>query len=229
MANALRLDEAERAHLHNLAYTSRSTSRTLSRRRPAPIVRPSLLRLLDSMTSTAAFVRNNRLDVLAINPLGRALYAPVYDTPGPANLARFCFLDPAARGFYPHWDNSADTTVALFRTAAGQDPYDKALTDLIGELVTRSEPFRNRWSRHDVRSHRTGVKQFHHPLVGSLDLDFDALDLPGTGLTLTAYSAAHGTPDADALTLLASWKSSDDNADSGGRVAGPRVPTFPTS
>lgn len=205
IADALRLDDAERTHLHNLARTSRTTARP-SRRRPQPPVRPSLQRLLDSMTGTAALIRNNRLDVLAANDLGRALYSPLFDDPITApNLARFNFLDPASRHFYPQWDVSADTTVALLRTAAGKDPLDKGLTDLIGELVTRSDAFRVRWARHDVRSHRSGTKHFHHPVVGPVDLDFDALELPGTDLTLTVYSAAPDAPSADALALLASW------------------------
>ena len=210
IADALRLDDAEREHLHNLARTARTSPRN-ARRRPQPQVRPSVLRLLNGMSGAAAFVRNARLDVLAINDLGRALYAPVFEDPTrPANLARFNFLDPASRTFYPSWDSAADTTVALLRTAAGRDPFDKSLTDLVGELATRSDAFRARWGHHDVRAHRTGVKHFNHPLVGRLDLDFDALELPAdTGLTLTAYSAAPGTEGADKLSLLASWNATD--------------------
>ena len=167
------------------------------------------------MTDAPAFVRNGRLDVLAINRLGEALYAPAFDGPDrPVNLARFCFLDPRADDFYPDWDDAADTTVALLRTEAGRDPYDRALTDLVGQLATRSDDFRTRWAAHDVRLHHTGVKHFAHPVVGHLDLAFEAMPLPADpGLTLTAYSAEADTPAGDALRLLASWAATTTPAD----------------
>jgi transcriptional regulator with XRE-family HTH domain len=206
IARALRLDEAEQAHLFDLARAA-STAPARAPRRPAPKVRPSVLRVLHSMTGTAAFVRNGRLDILAVNQLGRALYAPVFDHPArPANLARFNFLDPRSTGFYPDWDDAADTSVALLHTEAGRDPYDRGLTDLVGELSTRSEPFRTRWAAHNVRLHRTGVKHFRHPAVGRLDLTFDAMEIPtDPGLTITCYTAEPGTPSEENLKLLASW------------------------
>jgi transcriptional regulator with XRE-family HTH domain len=205
VARALQLDEAERAHLFNLARAARP-DRT-PRRRGQSRVRPSVQRILDSMVTTPAFVRNGRLDLLASNALGRALFSPAFADPiRPANLARFNFLDPAARDFYPDWNNSANTTVALLRTEAGRDPHNKDLADLIGELATRSDEFRVRWGAHDVRLHRSGVKHFHHPAVGTVELAFEALDLPADpGLTLTAYTAEPGSPSDDALRLLASW------------------------
>ncbi|QYN33950.1 helix-turn-helix transcriptional regulator [Pseudonocardia sp. DSM 110487] len=208
VARALQLDEAERTHLFNLARAARATSPDRTpRRRGRSRVRPSVQRILDSMVTTPAFVRNGRLDLVAINALGRALFSPAFADPvRPANLARFNFLDPAARDFYPDWNNSANTTVALLRTEAGRDPHNKDLADLIGELATRSDAFRVRWAAHDVRLHRSGVKHFHHPAVGTVELSFDALDLPtDPGLTLTAYTAEPGSPSEDALRLLASW------------------------
>ncbi len=170
-------------------------------------MRPGVQRILDSMVTAPAFVRNGRLDLLASNALGRALFSPAFEDPvRPANLARFNFLDPAAHDFYPDWNNSAHTVVALLRTEAGRDPHDKELADLVGELATRSDAFRVRWAAHDVRLHRSGVKHFHHPAVGSVELAFEALDLPADhGLTLTAYTAEPGSPSEDALRLLASW------------------------
>jgi transcriptional regulator with XRE-family HTH domain len=207
LARALQLDEAETSHLFDLARAARSSSTRQPSRQAQSRVRPSVQRILDSMATTPAFVRNGRLDILAINPLGQALYAPVLDTPGrPANLARFCFLDPRARELYPNWDDAADTSVSLLRTEAGRDPHNKALTNLVGELATRSDAFRTRWARHDVRLHRTGLKHFTHPVVGELALAFDAMELPADpGLTLTAYSAEPGTPAEEKLRLLASW------------------------
>lgn len=205
LARALQLDEAEVSHLFDLARAVRSTTREPRQRRPAQI-RPSVQRLLDSIT-TPAFLRNGRLDLLAINPLGRALYAPVFDDPArPANLARFCFLSARAAELYPDWQKAADTSVALLRTEAGRAPYDRSLTQLVGELCTRSSAFATRWARHDVRLHSTGVKPFHHPVVGHLALAFDAMELPADpGLTLTVYSAEPGTPEEEKLRLLASW------------------------
>jgi hypothetical protein len=162
-----------------------------------------------------AFVRNGRLDILAINPLGRALYSPAFAIPGrPANLARFQFFAPAAREFYPSFEDSARTTVELLRTEAGRDPFNPSLTGLIGELSTRSEEFRALWAAHNVRLHRTGVKHFRHPAVGLLDLMFEAMALEADeGLTLTAYTAEPGTPSHDGLKLLASWTATHQHDD----------------
>ncbi|MFK0106604.1 helix-turn-helix transcriptional regulator [Streptomyces sp. NPDC091217] len=209
LAHALRLDEAERNHLYDLARAS-----TLSGRRPtvtASRVRPTILRLLDAMTDVPAYVRNARFDLLAANALGRALYAPVFDSPlfaqrGPVNSARFMFLDPASRDFWADWDKGADDSVAFLRTETGRAPHDKALTDLIGELTTRSDDFARRWARHDVKFHRSGVKNLHHPLVGDLALPYEAMDLPSDpGLRLNFYTPEPDSREQEALGLLASW------------------------
>jgi transcriptional regulator with XRE-family HTH domain len=207
IAGALQLSEAERLHLFDLARTANTSPARAARRRPAPEVRPGIRLILDGMTDTPAFVRNGRLDILAINPLGRALYSPVFAHPGsPPNLARFNFFDPAAREFYPGFDDSARTTVELLRTEAGRDPFNPSLTGLIGDLSTRSEEFRALWAAQNVRLHRSGVKHFRHPAVGVLDLMFEAMALEADeGLTLTAYTAQPGTPSHDGLRLLASW------------------------
>jgi hypothetical protein len=147
------------------------------------------------------------MDVIATNPLGRAFYDDIYADPSHrANLARYCFLDPAARRFYPDWDLAADMSVAILRTEAGRDPHDKDLHDLVGELSTRSDHFRTRWGTHDVRHHGTGTKRFHHHIVGDLELAYEGLELVAEpGLTLTIYTAEPHTPSHDALQLLASW------------------------
>jgi hypothetical protein len=159
-----------------------------------------------------AFVRNARQDLVAANALGFAFYAPLFGDPArpdPAqqvNFVRFCFLDPAAHDFYPDWDTMADTSVNLLRTDAGRDPYDRGISDLVGELSTRSEEFRVRWARHNVRLHFTGVKRFHHPVVGDLEVGYETMPLPADpGLVLTLYSPEPASPSADALALLASW------------------------
>jgi transcriptional regulator with XRE-family HTH domain len=207
IARALHLDEAERAHLFDLARAAAPAAPRAPRRPGTQQVRPSVRRILDSMTSSPAYVRNARLDMLAANRLGAALFAPVLDSPAqPANSARFLFLDPAAPAFYPDWERQAQDVVAMLRTEAGRNPHDKGLTNLIGELSTRSENFRTWWAAHNVRFHRTGIKRFHHPVVGDLTLTFEALDLAAdTGLRISAYTAEPGTPADDALKLLATW------------------------
>jgi hypothetical protein len=209
LARALQLDDAERAHLLRLAHEADGSNALLRpRRRARPwSVRPSLQWSLDAVTAAPAIVGNNRLDLIAANVLGRAMYADVYTDPAaPPNFARFTFLDSAAHRFYPDWDLAADMCVANLRTAAGKDPHDKGLHDLVGELSTRSDDFRRRWGAHNVRTHGSGVKEFHHHVVGDLVLAYESMDLRAEpDLTMTLYSAEPGSPTEDALTLLAAW------------------------
>jgi hypothetical protein len=138
----------------------------------------------------------------------------MFDDPArPANHARFAFLNSRARDFWRDWERIAADTVAMMRTEAGRDPYNKDLTDLVGELSTRSEDFRTRWAAHDVRLHRTGVKQFRHPVVGDLDLNFETMQLTADpGLSMTLLSAPAGSAGSDALRLLASWAATHDQS-----------------
>lgn len=209
LARALHLDEAERAHLFDLAHAGSTPTVTPARRRPArqQVLRPGVQRLLDAMTMAPAYVRNGRLDILASNPLGYAVFSPIFTDPiRPANIARFIFLDPTAQDFYVQWEQMASDTVALLRGEAGRDPYNRALTDLVGELSTRSEPFRTWWAAHNVRLHRTGTKHLRHPVVGELTLAYESMELTADpGLRLNAYSAEPGSASQDALNLLASW------------------------
>jgi transcriptional regulator with XRE-family HTH domain len=207
VARALQLDEAERQYLFDLARAAKP-ARTPQRRSKARI-KPQVQWMLDSMTGSAAFVANGRLDILATNTLGWALHFPLFDNPRrSANFARFQFLDPRARDFYLDWNGAANITVALLRAEAGRRPDDAALRELVGELSTVSEEFRIRWAAHDVRIHHNGGKHFHHPVVGGIDLTYSTLALPGedaSDLRLTIYTAEPGTPAEDALKLLASW------------------------
>lgn len=203
LVRALQLDDAEREHLLDLARSAGPAPSPARRRRGQ--VSPSLQRLLDGMTGVPAFIRNGRLDVLAINALGQMLYSEAFvHSARPVNLARFCFLDEGAQRLYPDWRKAAETSVALLRTEAGRDPSDEGLTELVGELSTRSEEFRRLWAKHEVRLHRSGTKTFRHPLVGELVLAMDALEMPAQqGLTLTAYSAEPGTPSEERMHRLA--------------------------
>ncbi len=208
LARALQLDDVERAHLDDLIRTANATRPT--RRRPTrERVRLSVQRILDTMTGTAAFVRNGRLDILSANQLGYALYSPAFLDPArPVNLARFIFLDRHSTQFYGDWNGIAHAAVGSLRAEAGRDPYDRALTDLIGELSTRSPEFRVRWAAHDVKFYRSGVQPFHHPVVGDLTLNYDALEIPADpGLTIVAYTAGPDSPAQQALDELATWAS----------------------
>ena len=207
LAGALQLDEAERAHLFDLARTTTTTPSRPPRPAGAQRVRPSIQRLLDAMTGVPAYVRTGRLDILAVNRSGRALYAPVLEGRGlPVNLARFLFLDPRASDFYVAWNKTANDAVAILRGEAGRNPHDRRLQDLVGELSTRSPEFRARWAAHNVRLHRTGHKQLHHPVAGDLELTYEALELPADpGLTMITYTAQPASASQDALDFLASW------------------------
>jgi transcriptional regulator with XRE-family HTH domain len=213
LAGALRLDEAERAHLFDLARAANPTPARSRRRHAKQRVRPELQWTLDAITGAAAFVSNERLDVLAANQLGRALFSELYATPvRPVNTARFLFLDPRAEASYGDWDRVATETVAILRSAAGRDPYDRDLSDLIGELATQSDDFRTRWAAHNVRFHNTGVKNLNHPVVGKLQLSFNRLDLAADhGLTLVTYTAEPGSRSEEALKLLGSWAATVDD------------------
>jgi len=210
VCSALRLDEAERAHLFDLARTA-AAGRPAAANPPRRNVREQLQWLLDSMTGTAAYVRNARTDVLATNALARELYSPVLGmagsgTAGRPNIARFVFLDPGAPEFFTEWRKVAGEAAALLRTLAGENPYDHGLTQLVGELSTRSDLFRELWANHDVRQHRTGVKRFQHPVAGALTLSYESMALTADpGLRLNAYVAEPGTFSAEALALLGSW------------------------
>ncbi|MFI6576811.1 helix-turn-helix transcriptional regulator [Nocardiopsis sp. NPDC050513] len=212
VARALQLDEEERTYLFDVARAARPSSRS-PRRRKAVDIPPRVQWLLDSITLSAAFVTNGRMDMVAFNPLARALFAPLFDSEtaderGRPNFARYWFLDRGAPDFVGDWDHAANTTTAMLRVEAGRYPNDRALRELIGELSTVSAEFRIRWAAHDVRIHHGGVKRFHHPAVGPLELTYQPMDLPISAHeahSLTSYTAEPGTSDEDRLKLLASW------------------------
>jgi len=204
LARALQLDDVEREYLYDLARQSPAPgprSRTAS-----PKLRPVVQQVLDAVTDAPAWVRNSRHDFLATNRLARALHAPMLEhQPHPASSPRFVFLDPAARRFYREWERVAEDTAGFLRQEAAHAPYDRSLQELIGELSAQSEVFRRNWAKHNVRTHRAGMKKLHHPLVGDLDLNFESAELTSQpGLILVIYTAAPGSPRADALNLLAS-------------------------
>jgi transcriptional regulator with XRE-family HTH domain len=208
ISDALKLDEAERQHLRDLADAAAVPERKLrNRTQKAPSLRPSIRALLAGLTGAAAYVRDDRANILAANDLCFALYDGILDPNGlPFNVARFVFLDGRAHGFFLDWDEVADGTVGALRAAAGRHPLDRALTDLIGELTARSDPFATKWAKHNVRLHRTATKRLHNSVIGNIELTGDALELPGDGLSLIAYTAEAGSAAEEKLALLASWR-----------------------
>jgi transcriptional regulator with XRE-family HTH domain len=211
IARALSLDEAERDHLYNLARASGPSGKAQRRPLQSGAVRPTLQFMLDSITGSPAFIGNHHMDIVAANQLGFALYSEMYrGAARPANHSRFIFLDPKARDFYPNWDLAANTNVAILRTQSGRNPFDKRLADLVGELSMRSEEFRTRWAAHNVRRHYAGTKIFRHPVVGELELAYEAMELAeDPGFTLTVYPAVPGSPSDERPRMLASWAATE--------------------
>jgi transcriptional regulator with XRE-family HTH domain len=204
LASTLQLDDAERDHLFDLA---RAANSPLYARRPAHRsegIRPHLQRLIDAL-DVPTVVRNGYFDYVAANRTGRALFSPLFEDPKP-NSARFVFLNDTARDFYIPWRDSAEELVDVLRAEVGRNPFDKKLSDLVGQLATRSDDFRRMWAKHDVRHHQSGLKRLHHPEVGDLELIFEAVSFPADpGLAISTYAAQPGSPSADVLTMLASW------------------------
>ena len=216
LASALRLDEAERAHLYDLARADQPSARP-RRRSAKQNVRPSVQWMLDSMTGSAAIAENGRLDALATNRLGRAFHSHLFDRSGrPVNFARFVFLDPRAKEFFADWERAAKDCAALLRLEAGRTPYDRDLSDLVGELSTQSEEFRGHWAAHNVRLHHQGTKHFNHPVVGDLELSYNRIEVPAdSGLAIIAYTPEPGSKSADVFGLLASWAATEEAQEAG--------------
>ena len=208
VSRALRLDEAEYAHLTDLVRAANAGAHPRQRRTPrAHHLTAGMQQTIDAMSTVPVFIQNGRLDFVAANRLGRALFSEMLDdAPAPVNAARFVFLDPRAQSFYQDWEGNTRQIVAILRAEAGRSPYDRQLSDLVGELSTRSDLFRRLWGAHDVREHRTGVKSIHHPVVGDLDLTYQSMDLASDrGLQMLVFSAEPASASHDRLQLLGNW------------------------
>nr|WP_218652766.1 helix-turn-helix transcriptional regulator [Paenarthrobacter nitroguajacolicus] len=207
ISRALKLDDAEHAHLYDLVRAANRGARK-PHRKPASHthqIRAGTRQTLDAMTFPA-IVQNGRMELIATNALGRALFSEMYeDPPGPVNFARFLFLDPRARKAYREWNDSAEQIVALLRAESGRVPSDKSLRSLIEELLNGSTEFTALWEAHDVRIHLAGNKPFHHPDVGDLDLTYEAMQLMADpALQLVCFTAEPGSATDHALRLLGS-------------------------
>jgi transcriptional regulator with XRE-family HTH domain len=211
LARALRLDDAERVHLIDLARAVQPLPPQPRRRHAKDAVRPSVQHVLDAITGAAALLLNDRHDILAANALSRALFLELLDRTERPNFARFIFLDPRARDFYLDWNSVARDVAAALRATAGRTPDDRALSDLVGELSTRSQEFRQAWARHDVRFHNSGIKRLHHSQVGDIELRYEGLEVASdTDLTIYVYTADPGTRSAEMLALLGSIAATSD-------------------
>jgi transcriptional regulator with XRE-family HTH domain len=215
ISRALQLDEAENSHLYDLIRTANAGAHPQRRRPPRKSqLTAGMQQTIDAMSTVPVFVQNGRLDAVATNRLGYALFSEMFDGERPpVNAARFVFLDPRAQRFYQDWEGNTRQIVAILRAEAGRSPYDRQLSDLVGELSTRSDLFRKLWGAHDVREHRTGLKSIHHPIVGDLELTFQSMDLASDrGMQMLVFSAAPGSPSYERLQLLANWTATNSSS-----------------
>lgn len=217
VARALQLDESEEQHLFDLARAANAENAVT---RPAPKrtarsrASARVQRLLDGMSDLPAYARNGRTDIIAMNQLGAALMPSlVPNGKEPANIARYLFLDPSSQEFYDDWERVARDMVAAFRIEAGRTPFDRSLTDLIGELSTRSDAFRTWWASHNVRLHTSATKTLHNPTVGEVEVTGEALTLASEpDVTIITYVTEPASVSEERLRVLASWAASKTTA-----------------
>lgn len=208
VAHVLRLTDVEREHLKRLMFASDEADVHTRATRSSHSVRPELQRLLDALTDVPAYIVNKRLDIVGVNDLGRAVYSPMYDSfPEPVNTARYFFLnEESSRSFWIHWNDVAANGVAILRAERALRPNDEDLRALIDELYGNSDEFRRRWADHDVHRHTSGIKSMHHPIVGTLELPYENLDLPADpDLSMMTYNPEPGTASFDSLRVLQIW------------------------
>ncbi|MGH3469742.1 MAG: helix-turn-helix domain-containing protein, partial [Thermocrispum sp.] len=203
IARALRLTDAERAHLTHLAkpkqHKKKSSARTAQ-------VRPAMKQLLDSLDGVPAYVTGRRADILAWNRMAAAVFGDWGDLPPhERNWARLVFLTPSYRDLFVDWDSKATDVVSYLRMDAGCHPDDLKLSALVGELSVKSEEFRRLWATHDVKEKSFGSKRIRHPLAGELTLSFEHFKPADAEQSLIVYHAEPGSPSAQALQLLANW------------------------
>ncbi|GAA2954487.1 helix-turn-helix transcriptional regulator [Glutamicibacter bergerei] len=206
LSRALQLDETASCHLFDLARAVADPNGNKLDKR-AQRVRPSLHALLDSFTEHPAFIRGRRTEILAMNPLAAFLLTDVMAKPvRERSLIRWAFLDPEARSRYLDWEKVASSMVGTLRLDAGRHPHDPLLAQLVGELSLHSEEFRTWWADHRVVERRDGVKRLSHPLVGELEIGYEALDVTGVAdQTMFIYTTEPGSASEAKMRTLASW------------------------
>ncbi|RSM44630.1 XRE family transcriptional regulator [Amycolatopsis balhimycina DSM 5908] len=205
LAQALRLDDTERRHLHELAAGARKPG---TRRRPAPErVTPAVRQLLATLGDVPVVVLGRRSDVLAWNTAGHALFAGHLDPHAPEqpghrpNMARLVFLDPHTRELYADWTAKARAVVATLRMASGQYLDDPRLAALVGDLSVRSNEFASFWADQRVKSGGDAVYEMRHPLVGTMTVTHQALRTEQEQHVVVATTEP-GSPSHAAMTLL---------------------------
>ncbi|MEU6174539.1 helix-turn-helix transcriptional regulator [Streptantibioticus parmotrematis] len=202
LARALRLSDAERDHLHHLAGTPPAPPRSPSRE-----VRRSIVDLLERLPDAAAIVLSATHEVIAWNPLAAALMEDFSALPRrDRNLVRRAFLGPSRNGgtLYGVSDGRefVRSSVHNLRAAAGRYPDDPELSALIAELLDGSEEFARLWSAHDVTARPTLCKTFDHPVVGTITVTCDVLDITDRDQRVIIYTAAPDSPSERALRRL---------------------------
>jgi transcriptional regulator with XRE-family HTH domain len=204
VADALRLDQIERQHLVDLVKPSAAPGPSGFR---PPRARAAIRMMLDALDPVPAVVHGPRLEVVAINRMGKILIDDFDAMPAAdRNMAKWMFLNPKAREVYPDWPEIAAQMVAILRAAAAPDAADPSLTNVVGELSTRSEEFARFWADYRVYKHTHGTKRFHHDAVGEMTINYESL-IPAADpdLSLIVYTAATGSPSEEKLKLLSSW------------------------
>ena len=210
LAQVLHLGEAERSYLFSLL--SASTGGRTQQRRRTHTVRESVRTIMASLNTQPAFVLGVGMDVLAMNDLAKSLMKDfTVETGLDRSLARWTFLDPAARTLYLDWNIIACDVAALLRHDARTHPNDRALNELIGELTVKSDEFRGWWGQHRVWECTFGLKRFEHPVVGRVDVNYETFPVPGEpDQQLLVYSTEPGSSSSDALRILSSWRADAD-------------------
>ena len=204
LAEALLLGDEAAAYLRGLADSN--GSRRFHRAARAESASQSLVGMMNAWPSTPALVYGRRMDLLATNPLGRALFSWLG---AETNLLHAIFSKPEARTFYRDWARIAEGCIAALR-AANTDPDDPRLIELVGQLSLTSPDFARMWARHEVRAKTAQTKHFDHPVVGEMSLRFENFEVSSApGQHLVVYHAEPGSPEADALELLGSFTASD--------------------
>ncbi|MEU6283970.1 helix-turn-helix transcriptional regulator [Streptomyces sp. NPDC047028] len=204
IARALRLTDAEHAHLIHLARPKGHKKKPAARQQQ---VRPALRQLLDTLDGVPAYVAGRRAEILAWNRMAAAVFGDWSELPATErNWARLVFLKPEYRELYVDWEQKAIDIVCALRMDAGCYPDDPRLSALVGELSVKSEEFRRLWATHDVKEKSHGVKRLNHPLVGELSLSYETFRVADDAdQALITYHAEPHSPSAEALRLLASW------------------------
>ncbi|WP_062438522.1 helix-turn-helix transcriptional regulator [Herbidospora daliensis] len=190
------------AHLYALA---RGPSPADPEESPSDEVSPHLIRLMDSWPRTPAFIVNQYMETVALNPSATAFYEKgLGRTPKIGNnTLRAMFFDPVAREFYADWESTARAKVAHFRANAGRNLHDTRMSDLIEELTDQSPEFRDAWARYEVQIEPGRTRRFRHELVGELAVNCEVFSLAGSpGLHLITFQAGHDGHSAEALDAM---------------------------